>query len=657
MSTDISARALAARSLARSTPLLGEFVPLDGPGGEPARRAFRDAFAAGVTRLAVAPGTYQLGAVPPDEAVHMQTPYQQPSVILPAGFRYLDGQGSEFLIYDGRGIRGSAFDTWAYPTVISYLAADVKAGDTAVTLELGEGARWAVGDAAIWRFGSLPYDIPEPIDWGIAIVTAIDGDRVTLDRPLTADFAPASVEGQGFTLPSGDTWYNKALHKWPLFKDLTITDLKGTAYRDEGGDCWTEEFLSVRGGRRVRFSGCGARHISIGYALQYVIGGTIEDCWAEDGATFPGAHSKGFAIAETRDVEIRNCRGKGLRMFVAAEADSQARVLGGSFENTGKYDGTGDYGAGCTVFAALSRSRLSVRDFTVTGRGGYVLSTSKTDTPSYDGAIQFDGLLTLIHPEEPWAIDPDQIFGLLDYRIAGQRELWDFRQPRVWRRRIYLRDGLNQNLRGPRGIIARMRVYASPALTFGAGGKVTGFYVGREGFNGANIAGSLVAGADTVLTFPGGAVGGQLWTGRGEQLKLLVTTAANAGLNTADAYIDVECDMAIDRLASAAAWVLDSDARNSGPNAGLREAYFPAFDIPSVPASGSVTVDFLVPAILNGDIVEGLDYAGNLGNLSIRHMESISGAVRVIFANTTAAAYKAAASDIRITWRKSLTSG
>ncbi|MGN6497097.1 MAG: hypothetical protein ACTHK5_07125 [Tsuneonella sp.] len=657
MGIDISARALAVRSLERTPQLLQEFGTLSASDGEPARRAFRDAFAAGVSRLAVAPGTYHLAAVPADEAVHMQTPYQQPSVILPAGFRRLDGQGSEFLLYDGRGLRGSSSETWGYPSVMSYLAADVTAGDTTLTLEPGEGAKWSAGDQVIWRFGSIPYDAPEPIEWGMGIVTAVAGDEVTLDRPVPTSFAISSVADKPFVLPSGETWYNKALHKWPLFEDLTITDLIGSAYRHPDGDCWTEQFISIRGGRRIRLSGCGSRRVGIGFTLQYVTAAAIEDCWSEDGATFPGSHSKCINLAETRDVEIRNVSGKGLKMYLFAEADSQARVIGGSFENTGKYDGTGSYGADCIVFSALSRSCVSVRDFTVTGLGGYVLSATDIGVPDYEGSVEFDGSLTLIHPDEPYALQPGQITGLLDYRIAGERELWDFRALRVWRRRIYLRDGLLQNLRGPRGILVRMRVYASPGLTFGDSGKLKGLYVGRESDVGSNVAASLVAGADATIDFLGGLVAGPLWTARNEQLKLLVNAAAAAGLNAADAYLDVECEFAVDRRAGSAAWSADSDARNSGPGEGLREALFTAYDIPSIPANGVITVDFPVAAVLNGDIVEGFDYTGNLASISIRHMESITGAVRVIFANTTAAAYKLPASDIRITWRKSLTSG
>jgi hypothetical protein len=391
MSIDITARALALRALDRGTPLVDEFGALSESDGAPARIAFRDAFAAGAIRLAVSPGVYHLGAIPRDAPIRMQTPYQQPSVILPPGFRRLDGRGSEFLLYDGRGIRGSSSETWGYPSVLSYLAADVAAGDTTLQLEPGEGAKWSVGDSLVWRFGSLPYDIPEPLDWGLARIVAVDGDTVTLDRPLPQSFAIASVADSPFTITSGETWYNKALHRWPLFEDLTITDLIGSALQTPEGDSWTEEFIAFRGARRLRISGCGARRVSIGFSLQYVVGGTLEDCWAEDSATFPGSHAKGVNLAETREIEIRNFRGKGLRVCVGLEANAQARVLGGSFENTGRYDGSGDYGTSCIVFSALSRSHLSVRDFTVTGHGGYVLGATKNGNADYDGSIQFDG--------------------------------------------------------------------------------------------------------------------------------------------------------------------------------------------------------------------------------------------------------------------------
>jgi hypothetical protein len=53
MGIDISARALAARAIARSLPHLDDFGRPSAIDGEPTRLAFRDAFAAGARELAL----------------------------------------------------------------------------------------------------------------------------------------------------------------------------------------------------------------------------------------------------------------------------------------------------------------------------------------------------------------------------------------------------------------------------------------------------------------------------------------------------------------------------------------------------------------------------------------------------------------------------
>lgn len=656
MPNDFTARALATRSLARTDPSLGEFGTLSYDEVHATRIAFRDAFSAGAKRIALEPGIFFCSTIPADETVTYRTPYQQPGVILPQGFKRLDGRGAELFLDDGRGIHAVAFATWGWPVTVSYLASPVAAGDQTLQLEPGEGAKWQVGDAALWRFGSLPFDVRETLDWGIARVTAITGDSVTLDRPLPAPFDPASVAGQEFDNTVGGTWFNKGLFRWPLFDGLEVTDLVGSAILYDDYLPWVEEFLTIRGARQVRIARCGARRVGIGFALQYVEGATLTDCWAEDSAIFQPSVGKGINLAECRDIEIRNFRGKGLRRFINLEAGAEARVVGGAFENTGKRDGS-SYGAECVVFNAVGRSSMTVRDFTVTGYGGYILSLVENGNPEYDGQVRFEGRLTLIHPSEPHSLKPHRIGGLLDYRIAGGRELWDFARPRSWRRRIYLKNGMLQNLRGPRGIVVRMRVFASHGLTIGSGGSLTGFYVGREGANGNNMATQLVAGADAALTFAGGTIGSIMWSKRAEQIKLLVQTAAGNSLDTADAFIDVECDIAENRLVGAAAWSQDSDARNSGPGGELREAYFPGYNIPSISAGSTLTIDFAIPSMTAADLVESIDHAGSLGNVTIRHMDSVAGALRVTFENLTGAAIDPASADIRIGWRKSLSAG
>jgi len=75
-------------------------------------------------------------------------------------------------------------------------------------------------------------------------------------------------------------------------------------------------------------------------------------------ATFSPAIGKAISLAETRDVEIRNFRARGVRRFAALEAGSEARLVGGLFENTGVPATGASYGTDCIVFG-VSAARSS----------------------------------------------------------------------------------------------------------------------------------------------------------------------------------------------------------------------------------------------------------------------------------------------------------
>ncbi len=651
MGQDIIARGLAARSLDRQVPALEDYGIAEDGNRNVNTAAFENAFADGKTVVRLAHGYYPLERISATAPVRSHTVSQQPAVIVPEGMRLLDGNGSTLEFRYSRGVQASGWTTWAYPTVMSELGAPVAAGDTQITLQSGEGAQWSAGETCLWRFGSFPFDKPEAPNWGFAKVLDVTGDTVTIDRPLPEAFDPASVDGDSYTSNFGTTWYNRTLHKWPLFDGLEIRDLIGKA---QDGTT-TEECFTVRGARNIRLTRCGAQETGIGFALQYVENAVIEDCWAEDSSFTQASHGKGISLAETRNVLIRNFRGKGLRTAVALEAAASAQVQGGIFENTGDPQ-TGQSLAGdCHVFTALGNSNLVVEDFTVTGHGGYALAITKNGASEYDGTIEFRGRTTLIHPAEPGYFDCRSMRGTLDLQIAGNRELFDFARLRTWRRRIWLRNGLSQNIYAPEGVLVSARVYASAGLTFGTGAALQALWIGRLGHNGANHAGELAAGRETIIDFVGGTGGGAPWERRAEPIKLIVVTETGTTLNAADEYLDIELMIAPDLLRDGTIWSNETDQRMSGPGGALREAYFASQAIPTVPAGGTINLDLPIPDMINDDMILSFEYAGNLGSITVRHKESLWGAVRIVLENLTGSAITLAPSNLRILWQKGLT--
>lgn len=658
MAFDPIARGLSART---SRKLPAALLDFRGSPGAPAwlnRLAFRNAFAAGHKRLQLSPGDYEIDRIFVGDITYSSVLSQQPNAILPEGFSRLDGNGANLVFTAGRGIWCKPRWTWAHPgQVRSYLAADVAAGDTSISLEAGEGVRWHAGDDLLYQFGSLAYDLPETLNWGFARVASVTGDTLTLDRALPESFSVSSVSSQSFTDIDGSAnRFNKTVSKLPIVRDVVIADVSGTAANTEAT---TEEFISFEGAQRITIVNCGARKVAIGFSLKYVEGATIENCWVEDANFFKPAAGKGISLAETRDVSIVNFRGKGLRRAIALEAGAQGQVIGGSFENTGDASTGLSYGSNCQVFSAVSRSRLSVRDFTITGHGGYVL-TNVVSAPGDAGDVVFSGRLTMIHGTEPYSFQLDQLDCILDYRIAGQHQEWDFAGAYWWRRRIWLRNGMSQFFHGPPGVVKQARVYASSGLTFGTSGKLTGLYLRRpSGGSGANQAPNLVAGSRVNLPtlYGGSGFGGQLWLYRSEQLRLQVLTEAGASLDAAGDYIDVECLIAPDRLAPNFAWSSQADEFASFTGSADREAYFASYDLPNIAANGTLQVDFAIAGIVPGDHIDAVTLGTTFAGLAIRSAEAITGSCRVIFTNTTAAAIDKAPTSVRILWRKPVASG
>jgi len=327
-------------------------------------------------------------------------------------------------------------------------------------------------------------------------------------------------------------------------------------------------------------------------------------------------------------------------------------VFGGHFENTMTNASGQSLGENVTVIQALGRSVVSVHDLTVTGHGNYRLAETSNGAAGYEGSIRFNGVTRLRHPTSPFSIPVTQFSGKLDMVIGGVREVYDFDRLRSWKRRFVLRDNQAVYAFGPPGIMVRGNVYASNALTVGAGQQLNGLWIGRSGDNGFNLAagvnGQIVPGQDQSVSVYGGTVGGVHWAQRNSAIQLLCTTSSGAGLNAAAQFVDFEAWFA--PLVEAGYAQSESEWRKAGTERDFREAHFPAFDIPLVAANSSVTVDFAIPAMAAGDFLDAVRVNGGLGALVMTSAEARNGFARLILSNPGQTAFDLAPADIAISY-------
>lgn len=516
------------------------------------------------------------------------------------------------------------------PIVELPLGADVVAGSREFTLQSGLGANLAVGDTVLWQLGELPYDTQETDNWSLATVEAVTGDVVRLDRPAPASLALSSVTG-----------VNKRLRKLSVLRGHTISDLTmgGTA---------AEDGIAIYAAERVKIARVGGRNIGAGTVLaQYCDGLTIEDCWQEGSATTQPSFGPAFNFAECRNVLMLRPRAKGTLCLVSAEAGAEVTVIGGRFENTAVNAQGQPLGIQVIAVNAVGRASVTLHDLTVTGFGGYRLLETSNGQLGYEGSAQFSGTLRLIHPTSPFSVPLNGVTGKLEMTIAGVREIYDFSRLRHWRKRFVLRDGEYRYAFGPAGLLARARIYATPGVTVGSGGQLTGLWLGRLGNNGSNLAtNDIEPGRDANVSTFAGDVAGPHWTLRNQPLSLLCTTGANAGLNAANEFVEFEGWFAeqLDLDVS-----LSEDAyRIAGDAADPLEAWFPSYDLPPVAAGATVEVILQIADMKLTDFVESVRFVGGFAGLELRAAEPQSGSLRLLIANPGAAAIDRAPTDLGI---------
>ena len=504
------------------------------------------------------------------------------------------------------------------PIIDLPLASDVVAGTRDFTLAAGGGSSLAVGDTVAWQLGELPYDTPETYNWSFATVEAINGDTVRLDRPSPEGLALASVTGA-----------NKRLRKVNVLRGHVIRDLTL-------GGVAAEEGITLSFAERVRIERVGGKNIGAGTVVaQYCDGLTIEDCW-QDGTTLTQASFGGaFTFAECRNVMLLRPRAKATLTLVNAEAGAQVTVIGGRFENTLTNAQGQSLGSQVVVINVLGRASATVHDLTITGFGGYRLLETSNGVVGYDGSALFSGTLRLNHPTAPYSVPLNGVTGTLDMTIAGVREIYNFERLRHWRKRFVLRDGEYRYAFGPAGLLARARVYATPGVSVGAAGQLTGLWLGRLGNNGANLADGaareIEPGHDVNVATYAGDVGGALWTLRNQPLSLLCTTAAGAGLNAANEFVEFEGWFA--EQADLDVTLSEDAYRIAGDEQDPFEAWLPSFDLPAIAAGTTVTVMAQVPDMQPTDFIESVRFVGGFGGLELRSAEPQSGMLAMVIAN------------------------
>lgn len=608
----------------------GDGIVDDGPAIR-AGFAYASAIAARGVRFSSA--AYRMESITAAEGT---LPGPVPSQFIQSGLAVYDGQGATFSRQGGgSGICSSSIAPGAITDLP--LAADVVVGSRQVTLASGFGATLTVGSTVLWQLGELPYDTPETLNWDLARVTAISGDVVTLDRPMPEALALASVTGQ-----------NKRLRKLPVLRDCVIHDLTLNSSGQENG-------LYLYAGERISLERIGGRNMGAGLVVaQYCDGLTIKDCWQEGSVLTQASYGPAFNFAECRNVLLERPSASNTLSLVNAEAGAQVSVFAPAFENT-VVDAAGvSRGNAVVVFNAVGRGSIAVHDLTVTGYGGYRLAETSNGSIGNEGLVHFSGITSLRHPTAPFSIPVEFMSGRLDMTIGGLHEIYDFDRLRPWKRRFVLRNGQYLNAFGPPGLLVRARASTSPGLTVGAGGQLVGLWVGRNGNNGFNVAqgaiAQLVPGRNVRIPCYAGEVGGAQWSLRAEPFKLLCQTAAEGELDAANEFVEFEGwfaqpfagDFAID----------EAEFRAEGTDRDPLEALFPAYDLPSVAAGASVSIELSIADMAVGNFIEAVRVSGGLGGLELRAAEALGGIARLSFTNPTAVPIDRTAADLAIAFSR-----
>lgn len=448
----------------------------------------------------------------------------QPALVVNDGNKVIDGRGATLRF--AAGSRGICVGTpWTdymssslAATRVGTITADVAVGAITYTMSTSDAAKFTTGDLVRVSLGDITFDANEPEETFFAKVTATTSTTVTVDRPATRAVTVASTSSNKYLVKVA------ALNGLAI-RDLTLTGPTGGSY-ESGID-----LRCMRGGviDNLHGSNAGAGLIVAQHCEDVRISGCTVDTMRVSQASYGCA----FAFAECRNMTLTNCGVRNARGFAKAEGVSTITINGGRFDNT--LLNSGSPRTDITVITASARSTFMLNDFLWTGYGGDVLVDEAVQNGSaYDSRVMIRNL-RIQKSTTPKSFPVTTLTGLLDYEVAGTRQIYDFDRAFWWRRRITLTDSMNQdNILGPVGVLTDLRVFASTNMT-----GLTACYVGRVGDNGSDKLSSFVAGQFNRIAVGAGSDYNPQWSLRAAQFKLLVqTTTGTAG------YIEVWARMA-----------------------------------------------------------------------------------------------------------------
>lgn len=589
-------------------------------------------------------GTYKLAYMP--TSTHNYAIGPQPNVVLPMNITEFDGGGATLNMYQGG--RGFAYWPVFYPETeeTATITANVAAGAFTITVNSTTG--FAAGDGVIVRAGEFPYDTAEPLIWYFAtLVEVVSSTVLKLDTPMLEAFTLASVTGANKTVTK---------LKPGALKTLYLHDYRLTA--TSAAQAESGHYIFYR--RGVKIERVTGKYMGSGlFVGQYLENCTFSQCGQENVNVSQASYGAAFSFAESRGISVNDCWARGMKTGVKAEASGEIAVNNFLFENTYPGDGvTTPADNTVVVFNIAGRSKLWFNGVTITGLGGFNLSNTSNGQAGYEGTVGGRNL-TIRTSAEPYSLGAiTQISGKLDLNVAGVRGVYNLDLPKRWRRRVRLKDNMAAvPIYGPMGMVIAARVYTSSGLTIGAGNNLTDFYFGKTTANGSNLAqvasavfGKPVAGSWTEIPVYAGTVAGAPWTYRNENHKMIISTAAGAGLDHKDEFLFIEVDYVTEESLKNYAYPESLARIDDGYD--FYEAYFPAVNLANIAAAGTLVQTFTIADITANDTYIGFGIVGGYGGLVIQKAEPKAGTLDMTFYNPTAGAIDLAARDMRIVWAK-----
>lgn len=573
----------------------------------------------------------------------------QPNIVIPAKAPPIDFHGATMrLPQGGRGFFHFV-NFWPHDFAIGTVTADIAAGSYDFPLSAGEGALFQAGDRVLWQLGEIPYDKPETINWGHARVLSVAGDTVKLDRPLYEPFTVASVTTGRKRLIRLDRSWRK-----PVLRNVWIDGTVSATVGAENG----ANFYGAPAFECENVSGtfCGAGVIVHQYAEQ----AEISFSNADRVNTTQASYGKHISMAETRSINVRGGVAQAMLMGIACEADGEALVDGYHFINTYPGNGTLPAPNTVTVFGCAGRGKIIATNTLITGQGGFNLANVSNGQAGWEGVVQMRNVRVRTSGEA-YSLPLNLMSGVLDYAVAGVRQVFNLDRPKVWRRRFRLKDGMAAaTFVGPPGLVIAARAYTSPGLTVGSGQKISRFYFGKSAGGAANGTDMATDGQSGVKLVPGqwvefpifsGTIGGNMWTYRTNNQQVIITTDAAAGINATDDFVTIETLYVPEEGSKTFAYA-EAYYRAEGDEYELYEALIAAVDLPSIAAGATHTLTLTIPDMANTDLFVGYSIAGGYGGLTLVQFECQTGQASLTVKNETVGAIDLSARDVRVLYAK-----